>query len=121
MSGGFQTVSVLNATKFVPTFTDIDAAEMADEVSTAWQLVVGLSSGVALIVLALLVGAGAQRRGAARDETRKADLRAVAEASGAVSFTDLDLSDDSDFDSDFQQGVPEAPAIDSPDEIPEYL
>lgn len=115
-------MSVLNAMKFVPAFTDIDAAEITDsDISTAWQLVVGLSAGVALIMLALLVGAGAQRRGSARDEARKVELRAAAEASGAVSFTDLDLSDDSDFDGDPDRGVSKAPNAEVPAEVPEYL
>ncbi len=105
-------------TRFVPAFTDIDATELASEgLSTAWQLAVGISAGVALIVLAFAVGILAQRRGNALDEARKAELRAAAETSGAVSFTDLDLSDDSDFD----LGVPTPPAAAPANVVPEYL
>ena len=108
---------------FVLSYTDIDAAEIAGgDASTAWQLIIGIAAGVALIALALAAGAVVQRRGAVRDQSRKAELRAVAEATGAVSFTELDISDDADFDLPTNPRVESVPTdISIVEDIPEYL
>ncbi len=107
---------------FITAFADADAIETtASGLSTTWELIVGLSAGVGLIILALVVGVMAQRRGNALDEARKAELRSAAEASGAVSFTDLDLSDDSDFDLGLPDQPPASPPAVAAAEVPEYL
>ncbi len=103
---------------FVPAFTDVDAVDVAATgLSTGWQVIVGASAGVALVVLALVLGAWFQRRSSLRDDERKARLRSEAEVTGAVTFTELDLSDGGDFD----LGVPTPPAAIPPVDIPEYL
>ena len=103
---------------FVTAQTTIDPPVLSDSgLSTGWQFVIGVAAGIVLIVLALIVGSLVQRRGAIRDETRKAELRAAAEASGSVSFTDLDLSDDADFD----LGDPLPEQAEPSPEVPELL